>query len=40
VLRVARTLADLAGRQAVEPDDVAKALSLRAEAALSSRRLT
>jgi magnesium chelatase family protein len=38
VLRVARTLADLAGRRAVRPDDVSKALSLRAEAALSSRR--
>ncbi|MGH2913255.1 MAG: YifB family Mg chelatase-like AAA ATPase, partial [Solirubrobacteraceae bacterium] len=37
-LRVARTIADLAGRERVEAGHVARALSLRPEPGLSSRR--
>jgi magnesium chelatase family protein len=38
LLRVARTLADLARRERVEASDVSKALALRPEAGLSGRR--
>jgi magnesium chelatase family protein len=37
-LRVARTIADLEGRQRVQADDLARALSWRPEAGLSGRR--
>jgi magnesium chelatase family protein len=37
-LRVARTIADLDGRERVQADDLARALSLRPEAGLSGRR--
>lgn len=37
-LRVARTIADLKGRQRVRADDLARALSWRPEAGLSDRR--
>ena len=37
-LRVARTIADLEGRQRVRASDLARALSLRPEAGLSGRR--
>jgi magnesium chelatase family protein len=37
-LRVARTIADLAGRERVRAEDLARALSLRPEAGMSDRR--
>jgi magnesium chelatase family protein len=38
VLRVARTLADLAGRRSVRAEDVAEALALRADGVIATRR--
>jgi magnesium chelatase family protein len=38
VLRVARTLADMAGRDSVRAEDVAEALALRADGAIAARR--
>ncbi|RYH31232.1 MAG: hypothetical protein EON54_21405 [Alcaligenaceae bacterium] len=38
VLRVARTVADLAQRQAVEPSDIAQAIQFRQDASASENR--